>query len=52
MIVYRIKAVVELTEDVITKMSLTNTRATMEQIHSRWLLVLLSGEKERLQIQL
>ena len=52
MIVYRIKAVAELTEDVIIKMSLTNTRATMEQIHSLWLLVLPSGEKERQEIQL
>ena len=47
MIAYRSKAVAELTEDVTTKTSPTNMRATMEQIHFLWQSVLPSGEKER-----
>ena len=51
MIVYRSKVVGELTEDVITKTSPTNTRATMEQIHFLWRSVLPTGEKEWLRSQ-
>ena len=47
MIAYRGKVVAELTEDVTTKTSPTNMRATMEQIHFLWQSVLPSGEKER-----